>query len=117
MNHIEVKAGGHALFDKKGSDIVCASISVLIQSWLLSEKELCGADIEEDEMPGKLTVKIRNYSPGELLLYKSLVLSLKTIENQYPGNIRIEMEDGNGGFKYSEKRKREPFKEAGSKKI
>jgi len=105
---IEVRALGHALFDKKGSDIVCASVSVLIQSWYLSERELCGADVEIDQEQGIFRVKVKNCDAGELLLYKSLVLSLKTLESQYPENIRIEMEDINGGFRYSEKRAGKP---------
>lgn len=90
---IEVRAAGHALFDKKGTDIVCASISVLLESWYLSEKELCGADIKLDQAPGRLDAKISNYKGEQLLLFKSLVLSLKALENQYPQNLRIDMED------------------------
>ncbi len=106
---IEVRAIGHSLFDKKGKDIVCASVSVLIQSWCLSESELCGAFIEKEQTPGKFRAKIKDCTTGVMLLYKSLVLNLLTLENQYPENIRIEMEDGNGGFKYGKKRQGKPF--------
>lgn len=106
---IEVRALGHSLFDKKGKDIVCASVSVLLQSWCLSESELCGAVIEKEQAPGQFRAKIKDCKTGEMLLFKSLVLSLLTLEHQYPENIRIEMEDGNGGFKYGEKRKGKPF--------
>ena len=107
--NIVVRASGHALFDKKGSDIVCASISVLIQSWYMSEKELCGADTRMEQTKDNLVVKVNNYGQEELLLFKSLVLSLYTLENQYPEYIRIEMEECDGGFKYGKKRQGKPF--------
>jgi uncharacterized protein YsxB (DUF464 family) len=97
-NNLEIKAAGHALFNKKGSDVVCASVSTLIQSWCLSEKEICRADIETGQKGGSLQAKVINYRPEDLLLYKSLVLSLRTLERQYPGYIKIDLEDSNGGF-------------------
>ncbi len=97
-NDLLVSASGHALFDKKGSDIICASVSALIQSWCLSEKEICLADITIDRDSGSLKAKIKKYKTEELLLYKSLVLSLAALEEQYPGYIKIEMEDCDGGF-------------------
>jgi hypothetical protein len=97
-NELEVGANGHALFDKKGRDIVCASVSVLIQSWCLSEKELCRADIDIVRDYGSIRAKIKNYDQDELLLYKSLLLNLKALERQYPRNIKINAEELNGRF-------------------
>ncbi len=93
---LEVHAEGHALFDKKGKDIVCASASVLIESWCLSEKELCLAEIEINRKSGRLEAEVHHSKEADVLLFKSLALSLLTLEKQYPENIIVIVEDDNG---------------------
>lgn len=102
------KVSGHALFDVRGRDIVCASVSSLtiaIANQLL---------IDEDELP-ELTIPeaIDVYTGGSLdyqlptteesfieciaikdtfankLLLDTLVEGLEQIEQQYPDNIKV----------------------------
>lgn len=105
------KVSGHALFDVRGRDIVCASVSSLtiaIANQLL---------IDEDELP-ELTIPeaIDVYTGGGLdyqlptteessieciaikdtfankLLLDTLIEGLQQIEQQYPDNIKVVVE-------------------------
>ncbi len=101
---MEVHAQGHALFDKKGKDIVCASASVLLENWCLSEKELCRTKIEMIREKGFLKARIVDGNKEDLLLFKSLALGIMALAEQYPENIKVIVEDDNGRQQYSEKR-------------
>lgn len=77
---------GHADFKRSGSDIVCASISVLVINTLNSIEELAKESIivESDEKKGY----IECHFPDEIndqtkLLMDSLVMGLKKIEQNY----------------------------------
>lgn len=61
--NLEVKADGHAKYAVKGYDIVCASVSCLIENYEVYEKN------KE--------------------VYDFLKFSLKNLEESYPSNIRI----------------------------
>jgi uncharacterized protein YsxB (DUF464 family) len=94
---LEVEASGHALFDKKNKDIVCSAVSILLENWLLSEKALCNARAEKIvRESGSFHCGINGYNGDQLLLFRSLSLGLMKIEEQYPNNIKVTMEDYNG---------------------
>ncbi|MEJ5284541.1 MAG: ribosomal-processing cysteine protease Prp [Brevinematia bacterium] len=95
-NVLTFEAKGHSLFDVKGKDIVCAAVSVLIQSWLVGITELCKVKAEENRNDGFLSVKVSELNESVKLLTQNLVLSLKILEKQYRENIKVELEEKDG---------------------
>lgn len=90
---LELEAWGHALFDSKGRDIVCASVSVLLQSWVLWERELCGVDLKEAKEEGYLKVVVTEMNEMAKLFFTALKLSLSVLRNQYPEYIKLILEE------------------------
>jgi uncharacterized protein len=95
-NSVKIDAKGHALFDKKGKDVVCAAVSVLLQSWFVGEKELCEASVETKTEDGHFSAQMGNYGEKEKLLLDNLILSLKVLQNQYSDHIKVTVEETNG---------------------
>jgi len=102
----EVEATGHSLFDKKNKDVVCAAVSVLLQSWYFSTKELCSEKISHKQGNGFFYSGFSSVKDCVLILLNSLMFSLLMLEKQYPNNICVSMEGYNGWKQYSEKWKR-----------
>ncbi|MGI5876017.1 MAG: ribosomal-processing cysteine protease Prp [Dethiobacteria bacterium] len=86
---VSVEVRGHTLFAPHGQDIVCAAVSVLVQSILLAIKELLGVQhqvvLEEGYMfltaPSKLEQKKEE---KYYLLVETMLLGLKAIAGTYP---------------------------------
>ncbi len=101
-----VEAEGHALFGKNGNDIVCAAVSVLLQNWLLSERELCEAAVSGTQKNGEFRAVLNGPGEREKLLLESLILGMTVLKNQHPERIKVKVEENHGKRQYSEKRKR-----------
>ena len=77
---------GHAGYGEYGTDIVCASISVLVINTINSIETFtsvaytCEADEETGDIDFQFTEDI---SPDALLLIESMILGLKEIQNDY----------------------------------
>jgi uncharacterized protein YsxB (DUF464 family) len=87
-NGFEVK--GHANFADKGKDIVCAGVSALVQSTILSLEKFCGAvaDVEEAFINAYLPVK----NEIAVVLLDNMLTGLFNIEHEYPTHLRIKEE-------------------------
>jgi uncharacterized protein YsxB (DUF464 family) len=90
-------AEGHSLFDVRGKDIVCAAVSILIENFILSENELCHQDLVLEKTSGKVSLSLNGYSADDKLLFRSLLLGLIKLEQQYKGNINLIWEEDHGG--------------------
>jgi uncharacterized protein YsxB (DUF464 family) len=96
---IRIKIEGHSGYDGKGRDIVCAGISSLFQTFILSVARLLKIDqkIERDNS-GLLsteidTHKLRIEDANKLkLLIDSFLLGVSEISKEYPGTIIIDIE-------------------------
>ncbi len=95
-DNLFIEAMGHALFDEKGKDIVCAAVSTLLQSWLIGIDELCKVLSEVEKKSGHMKVRIFELNEKVELLTQNLVLSLKVLENQYKEIIKVELEEKDG---------------------
>ena len=77
---------GHAGYSEYGTDIVCASISVLVINTINSIETftsiayVCEADEETGDIDFRFTEEI---SPDASLLVESMILGLKEIQNDY----------------------------------
>ncbi|MGL4563385.1 MAG: ribosomal-processing cysteine protease Prp [Brevinema sp.] len=84
-----VKVIGHS--GNKGHSIVCASVSVLIETWRLTEQALeniiipFGEGVIEGFVPKTNTAQI---------LFTQLLIGLQAVQKQYPMDITLNI----GGF-------------------
>ncbi|WMM23544.1 ribosomal-processing cysteine protease Prp [Tissierella sp. MB52-C2] len=89
---------GHANYDSYGKDIVCAAMSVLSQTTLLSLVKVCGIDEKTikysiDDI-GFLSVELPNNIEDDKLektqiLLESLVVGIKSIIESYPEYVTL----------------------------
>ncbi len=90
---------GHSNYAEYGKDIVCAAISVLAQTALLSLVEVCGLEEKEikylmDEETGLLDVTLPNNIEAFKLekiqiVLKTLVLGIESIMGNYPEHVNL----------------------------
>lgn len=77
---------GHASYAKKGEDIVCAALSVLVINTINALDELCRSSIEvsSDEEKGLITCEMpKEQNEKELLLVDALLMGAKSVEKEY----------------------------------
>ena len=77
---------GHAGYGKSGKDIVCSAISILIINTLNSLEHLAKEDFKvvNNEEAGLIDCRFdHKINPQSELLIDSMILGLKSIENQY----------------------------------
>ncbi len=83
---------GHSGFARRGKDIVCASISVLVINTINSMEELADEDMDitTNEETGFINCQFQNplSDKGELLM-NSMILGLSQIAEQYGGKYLI----------------------------
>ncbi|MCF6465364.1 ribosomal-processing cysteine protease Prp [Clostridium sp. Cult2] len=90
---------GHAGYDIKGKDIVCAAVSVLAQTTLVSLVEVCGVPEKEidytiDEENGIIDVTISKVIDDNLrmkteIVLKTLEVGIKSILENYPEYVTL----------------------------
>ena len=86
-----IKASGHANFDLKGKDIVCAGVSAIIMgaiNWFKEEDIVLSIDGDN-----KIELKLINKSKKNKQLIELVLIQLKSIELKYSKNIKLEMEN------------------------
>ena len=89
----EVTVDGHAGFSDAGSDIVCAGVSAVVFGSInaidaLDEKVVFDVSATESAT-GHLTYRSLQPTKKEQLLLEAMVVSLKTIEENYSDYINI----------------------------
>lgn len=94
------KISGHANYAEYGSDIVCAAISALTQTILISLVNVIGLEEKKihyiiDENDGFLDVTLpKDIKATKLyetqILLKTLVVGIESIIENYPGYINLE---------------------------
>ncbi|MGL4366779.1 MAG: ribosomal-processing cysteine protease Prp [Brevinemataceae bacterium] len=82
INAYYIKAIGHS--GNKGTSIVCASVSVLLETWRLSESVLENHNVVYND--GLLEASIKKTQISEIL-FKHLCIGLKAVKQQYPNDI------------------------------
>ena len=87
-NRITVK--GHANYAPLGQDIVCASISTLVQVLIKCIEEMTEDKIEYSIRPGMVDIKFGNLSEKAQLLVSSFFIGAQMIADQYPNNVRLD---------------------------
>ena len=93
---ISVDSKGHAGFAKRGKDIVCSAVSVLMINTVNSIRSFTEDEIgvESDQKSGKISILLpKEYSEKTDVLLKALLLGLSGIEEEYPENFRLYTEE------------------------
>lgn len=82
---IGYQISGHAQFAAKGSDIVCAAVSVLSQA---VTNGLTNAALNDDD---GISVSLIEPNEKNRTLSTLLLNNLKEISNQYPQNLKVKV--------------------------
>lgn len=95
---LEFSCEGHTGYAEYGSDIVCASVSSIVQSCGLGLTKVLGikCKIVVNDDKGIYTLRLPKGLAGEdmakaQVLLATMFLSLKDLENGYPSNIKVEV--------------------------
>lgn len=86
-NGITVK--GHAHYAEPGKDIVCAGVSTLVQTLVVSLSEMTTDDIRYDIQPGMVEIKYGTLSEAAQLLVKPFFVGIDLIADTYPDFVRV----------------------------
>ena len=76
---------GHAKSAEYGKDLICAAVSAILTGGFNAFNE---NDINECSLKGGYA-SVNVISQRGLVILETIIVQLKTIENQYPKNIKI----------------------------
>lgn len=80
---------GHAHYAEPGKDIVCAAVSVLVQTLIQSVESLTADKIEYDMQPGTVDIKFWCLSDQSKVLIDAFFVGIKGIAEAHPDNVRL----------------------------
>lgn len=86
---LRITIEGHANYAPPGQDIVCASVSTLVQVMIASIEQMTQDKIEYSIRPGMVDIKFRDLSEKAQLLVSSFFIGAQMISEQYPNNVKI----------------------------
>ena len=85
-----IEISGHANYAEAGKDIVCAGVTALTQTLIMSMEDLTRDEIEYGILTGKVDIHYRNLSEEGKLLVDSFFIGVCQIANEFPDHVRIE---------------------------
>ena len=93
-NEPELEISGHAQAGPRGSDIVCAAVSVLAENLEDSLQTLLGKKPRAEKSPGYHCITLRDSQPdgAAALLFAATALGLRRLAAQYPERIVLDAE-------------------------
>lgn len=80
---------GHADHAETGKDIVCAGVSVLVQSLIYSLESLTEDRIFYQMEPGHTEVRYKDLSEQGRLLVDSFFIGVSTMALAYPEHVKV----------------------------
>ena len=82
---------GHANYAQPGQDIVCAAVSALVQTFVVSVEELTADKLKvtQNEQGQIQTIQYRKLSEAAQLLLASFFVGIRMIADSYPSNLRL----------------------------
>ena len=80
---------GHAHYAAPGKDIVCAAVSVLVQTLIQSVEELTTDKIKYSMQPGKVDIKFWCLSDQSKVLIDAFFIGIEGIAEAHPDNVRL----------------------------
>ena len=91
-----LQSKGHAGYGSRGTDIVCASVSILTINTINSIQKLTSDKCNEKVNARKATIDFEidgEVSRESKVLLESLKMGLEAISKDYPGNVKITVEE------------------------
>ena len=96
----KVEATGHAGYAKEGEDIVCASLSSIIQTAALGLMSVLGLsiDLQKDEKTGSLSFKLpetmsEKKSEKSQAILETMLMGISDLAGEYSEFIKLEVTD------------------------
>ena len=80
---------GHSGYAPIGQDIVCAAVSVLVQTLIQSVESLTADRIEYKMQPGKVDIKFWSLSDQSKVLINSFFIGINGIAEAHPDNVKV----------------------------
>ena len=88
-NSISVK--GHANYGKRGEDVVCAGVSTLAQTLVVSIETLTTDKIKCHRSAGNMVIEHGDLSEKSKLLINSFFIGIDLIAGVFPENVQVEL--------------------------
>ena len=86
----EIEINGHAEYAPIGQDIVCASVSILVQNFIQSIQALTNDVISYGMQPGAVHIYFKSdLSDNAQVLKDSFILGIQSIADEYPSHVKI----------------------------
>ena len=80
---------GHAGYAEHGKDIVCAAVSVLVQTLIQSVETLTTDRIEYKMQPGTVDIKFWCLSDQSKVLIDAFFIGIKGVADSYPACVKV----------------------------
>jgi uncharacterized protein YsxB (DUF464 family) len=80
---------GHSGYAPIGQDIVCAAVSVLVQTLIQSVEELTTDKIKYSMQPGTVDIKFWCLSDQSKVLIDAFFIGIKGIAEAHPDNVKL----------------------------
>ncbi len=84
-----VKITGHAGFDEKGKDLVCAAVSSISVGTLNALDELANSDCKLTLADNMIKIEVLQINERSQLIIQTMIIQLKTLYEQYKDFIEI----------------------------
>ena len=84
-----ITINGHANYAEQGKDIVCAGVSVLVQTLIQSVEELTADKIQYDMQPGTVHIKFWCLSDPTRALIDAFFVGIRMLAEEYPDNVKL----------------------------
>lgn len=82
-----IRICGHAGYAEHGKDIVCAALTALSQTLIMSVEELTDDEIQCEISPGRAEIHYRDLSEAGKLLVDSFFIGIERIAEAFPQNV------------------------------
>lgn len=93
LNHINLEITGHALYDKKGKDIVCAGVSAIVFGCMNALSIQSPDEVEIEKNKNSILIKQNLCSTEKSkIILETLIISIQCIQENYKNYIKIERE-------------------------
>lgn len=83
-----IRICGHAGYAEHGKDIVCAAVTALAQTLIMSVEELTDDEIQYEISPGRVEIYYRDLSEAGKLLVDSFFIGIERIAEAFPQNVQ-----------------------------
>ena len=89
------KSKGHAAYSVKGTDVVCASVSILIINTINSIEKLTAdkCNYKINDRRATIDFEMDDIGRESQVLLQALKMGLEGIAGNYPGNVMIKIEE------------------------